>query len=226
MKFLMRNIGIIASIAGLFVSSACVFGAEEYVALNSAITRKCGITFNHPRFWKMFYVEPENPDEFCIIAYKNLRTKKVLSDMPMLQGWKEFADSAFYVKKIPVEERLGEFNFKLDKNGRAQYLGEGDSELPGQRRYTPTVVDGFEVIQQDNGVLYIGRAHNTRTEKSGNKMVVNKLKNIDLLFGNASFSVGDTSAESNLNNELRGYNAVYEKIYKSMRFIENSNYKN
>ena len=141
----------------------------------------------------------------------------------MLQGWKEFADSAFYVKNVPVKERLGEFNFKLDKDGKVQYLGEGDSELPGPRRYTPTVVDSFEVIRQDSGTLYIGRTHDTRTEKYGNKMIVNKLKNIDLLFGNASLSVGDTSAESDANKELRGYNAIYERIYRSMRFIEKTN---
>lgn len=206
-----------------FFYLAPTFAAEAYIALDRSIAKKCGITFKHPKHWRFSYVEPESFDELCIIAYRDLTRKKEVSHRPVLQGWKEFADNALYVKNTPVNERLSEFYFRANENGVIEYVGEPLTELAKGLGYTADTIDGMDIVKQGAGTLYVGYAHSTKTKVANGKVTITeRLKTVDLLFGNDSISVGERSVVSDKSRLLRHYNTIFENIFRSMKLVTQS----
>ncbi|MFT3849381.1 MAG: hypothetical protein QM739_12145 [Propionivibrio sp.] len=198
---------------------APAFGAETYVNLDRSIAQKCGITFKHPKRWDFFYVNPENSDELCIIAYRDLTRKKEVIDRPM-QGWLEFAHGGLSVQKIPVNERLAEFFFRMGENGVVEYVGEPLTELAKGLGYTAPTVDGMDVIKRGAGTLYVGYAHITKTTAvNGKATTTERLKTVDLLFGDDAISVGERSAVLDKDKLRRHRNTIFETIFRSMKLV-------
>ena len=221
MKHPIRNRIAVFLLFAAFFHLVPAFGAETYVSLDRSIAKKCGITFKHPKRWNFFYVEPEQPDELCIIAYRDLSRKKEVSDRPVLQGWKEFADNGLYVKKIPVNERLAEFHFRKNENGDVEYVGEPLTEMATQDGYTPDTIDGMHTVKRGTGTLYVGYAHSTKTKVvNGAVTITKRLKTVDLLFGDDSVSIGERSVVSDKSGKLlRNYNTIFENIFRSMKLV-------
>lgn len=201
----------------VLASSSPALATDAYISLDRRISKKCGITFKHPKHWNFFYVEPDNPDEVCIIAYRDLARKKEVSDRPVLRGWMEFAHGGLYVQKTPVNERLEEHFFQIGKNGVVAYVGEPLTEMAAQSGYTADTVDGMDVVKQGNGTLYVGYAHNTKTRTLNGKSITEQRKKIDLLFGDDSISVGERSVVSDKDKLRSQRNTIFENIFRSMR---------
>ncbi|MFT3849382.1 MAG: hypothetical protein QM739_12150 [Propionivibrio sp.] len=201
---------------------APAFGAETYVNLDRSIAQKCGITFKHPKHWDFAYVKPEHPDELCIIAYRDLTRKKEVIDRPLLQGWLEFADGGLYVQKIPVNERLAEFFFRTGKNGNGvvEYVGAPLTEMAAQDGYTADTIDGMDVIKRGAGTLYVGHAHSAKTKAVNGKITTTeRLKTVDLLFGDDAISVGVRRTVSDQDKLRRHRNTIFETIFRSMKLV-------
>lgn len=205
-----------------FFYLAPTFAEEAYVALDRSIAKKCGITFKHPKHWRFSYVEPENFDELCIIAYRDLTRKKEVSSVALPYGWLEFADGGLFVKKISVRERLAEFYFRTGENGVVEYVGEPLTELAKGLGNTADTIDGMDIVKQGAGTLYVGYAHNTKTKTVNGKLITEQRRKIDLLFGDNSVSVGERSVVSDKSRLLRHYNTIFENIFRSMKLVTQS----
>lgn len=203
----------------LFQCSVAAIAEEGYVKLDPHISKKCDVTFKHPKSWKFFTVDSNDDEIICIIAYRNPSKPLHTSGKGMLEGWREISDGSFEIKKIPVESQFSDFGFRKNEKGSVEYLGHEISESAKLMGYSPDVPDDISILKQNGYTLYVGHSHSTSIDAHSRKKF--RVKRVDLLIGNQEKSIGVTDSESNRDPSNRGSTTVFEEIFRSIRFIRN-----